>query len=72
MLIYGNPRAEQTEPTIRSARFGLSLVSTEHRPALLGRTEIETETSNLYPETSPDSEQDLISVRSVRSLMYNI
>src|SRR5436190_524097 len=67
MLIHGNPRAEQTEPSIRSARFGIGRDETEHRPTLLGRTEIETEhplaprdrteISNLYPETSPSSTQ---------------
>src|SRR5436190_16938040 len=67
MLIHGNPRAEQTEPSIRSAQFGIGRDETEHRPTLLGRTEIETEhplaprdrteISNLYPETSPSSTQ---------------
>ena len=66
-LIYGNHRAERTEPSIRSARFGLGRDETEHRPTSLGRTEIETEhplaprdwteISNLYPETSPSSTQ---------------
>jgi len=72
MLIQGNPRAEQNEPSMGSTRFGIGRDETEHRPTLLGRTEIETEhplaprdrteISNLYPETSPT-----ISVRSVRS-----
>src|SRR5437762_2949739 len=64
MLIHGNPRAEQTEPRIRSARFGIGRDETEHRPTLLGRTEIETE----HPLAPRDeSEQYSISVRSVRS-----
>src|SRR5204862_5446372 len=64
MLIHGNPRAEQTEPRIRSARFSIGRDETEHRPTLLGRTEIETE----HPLAPRDeSEQYSISVRSVRS-----
>src|SRR5205814_285333 len=75
MLIHGNPRAEQTEPSIRSARFGIGRDETEHRRTLLGPTEIETEhplaprdrteISNLYPETSPSSTQSRF-VRFVR------
>src|SRR5204862_3748011 len=69
MLIHGNPRAEQTEPRIRSARFGIGRDETEHRPTLLGRTEIETE----HPLAPRDeSEQYSISVRSVRSQAWRL
>src|SRR5204863_1991053 len=69
MLIHGNPRAEQTEPRIRSARFGIGRDETEHRPTLLGRTEIETE----HPLAPRDeSEQYSISVRSVRSQAWTV
>src|SRR5438046_4244393 len=75
MLIHGNPRAEQTKPSIRSAQFGIGRDETEHRRTLLGPTEIETEhplaprdrteISNLYTETSPSSTQSRF-VRFVR------